>query len=948
MTPEIHQAGGDSGSVRLYEFRVAATSPRPSQSVVARALSSLPGMSVLGVTVREEDATIVVKTPWTRETLGRKFYDAITALGYVVVVDDPVESRFIIEGMSCVSCAARIESHVRSLHGVEKVVVNFATMTALILHHSQLLTTRDLMNEIGGMGYRVKLRRLPGNKNESRRSSSGLIEQKLVLGGLTSAESAARVQVYVQRLSGVKDCAVNFLTGECVVTLDREDVLLCVGEAIASMGYTVAVSQLDDASGGVFVDDMREALERTREIAEHKTRFVGAAVLATPLALVMFLMATTNVMNNTGKMILLDFIQLSITTLIVFHYGSVFFYNAWRSLRHGESTMDTLVAIGSGCSYVYSLGACFMMLLTERHLATYFDAAGMLIAFMLLGRFLEARAKRSTSDALIELMNLAPPVSIVATAQGDITIPSSMVEKGMRLRVLAGDRVPVDGTVVEGISDVDEQMVTGEAVPKAVSPGSAVIGGTTNMTAMLVVEANKIGDETMLSQILRCVQEAQNTKPEIQRIADRIAAYFVPFVISFAVSVFFVWFFLGAFNMYPPAWRREKETIVMFAFEFFIASVVAACPCALGLATPTAIMVGTGVGAKTGILVKSGKTLEAVHQSRCIVFDKTGTITNGRLEVVFKKCWGDNVDEVKKMVGFVERLSNHPVAKAVAQGISEVGPEVVYDVVSSKTHSGLGVEAVIRRGPGGAEVRVHVGNLAMMRRAKVEVPLEVEQAMRQQNSQGRTIVIGAVGGVARLVVALADQPKEEAFRVVQFLHQQGFHVLLVTGDNKNVAVHVANAVGIPPENVYAETLPTTKASIVRQLQSEGHCVIFVGDGINDSPALAQADVGIALGAGTQIAIEAADAVLVSNSLVDILNLQVLSIATVRRVYGNFVWAFGYNLCILPFASGMLYPFLHVRLPPILASAAMVLSSITVLLSSLSIKCFRPYRPEQFF
>ncbi|RNF05664.1 putative copper-transporting ATPase-like protein [Trypanosoma conorhini] len=950
MTSVAHKAGDDGGGgVRWYEFRLAATSPRPSQSALERALSSLSGVSVLGVSVREEDAAIVVKTPWTSEPLGRRFHDAIVALGYDVIADAPVESRFIIEGMTCASCAARIESHVRSLHGVEKASVNFSAMTALIVHNPQLVSARDLRDEIVGMGYQVKLRRTPGSTRRPPAGSLSPVEGKLTIVGLSSAESAARVQACVRRLSGVRDCLVDFSTGVCKVALEREGLLLSVGETIASMGYAVSVSQLEGAPDAVFVDDMREALERTGEIAEQKERFVGAAVLATPLALIMLLMATTNVMAGSRRMIFLDFVQLAISTPIVFHYGSVFFVHAWQSLRHGVFTMDTLVAIGSGCSYAYSLGACIMMLLTQHHLATYFDAAGMLIAFMLLGRFLEARAKRSTSDALIELMNLVPPVSIVVTAQGDVTVPSSLVEKGMRLRVLAGDRIPVDGTVVEGISDVDEQMVTGEAVPKAVRPGSAVIGGTTNMTAMLLVDANKIGEETMLSQILRCVQEAQNSKPEIQRIADRLATYFVPFVISFSVSVFFVWLFLGVFKLYPPAWRGGGETVVMFAFEFFIASVVAACPCALGLATPTAIMVCTGVGAKTGLLVKSGKTLEAVHHSRCIVFDKTGTITNGRLEVVFKRCWGGDADAVVKLVGFVEQLSNHPVAKAVAGGIlAAPGPAEAYDVVYSKTHSGLGAEAVVRRkNPAGAEVRVHVGNLALMREAKIEVPLEVEWTVRQQNSLARTTIVGAVDGVARLVVALADQPKREAAGVLHFLQQEGAQVLLVTGDNKSVAAHVANAVGIPPENVYAERLPTAKADIVRQMQSEGHCVIFVGDGINDSPALAQADVGIALGAGTQIAIEAADVVLVSNSLVDILNLRALSITTVRRIYGNFFWAFGYNFCILPFASGMLYPLIHVRLPPILASAAMVCSSLAVLLSSLSIRCFKPYKADQF-
>ncbi|PWU96246.1 putative copper-transporting ATPase-like protein [Trypanosoma cruzi] len=942
MTPVSHETTGGSDGVRLYEFRVDATSPRPSQDVLEKALFAITGVTVISVSIRSEDDTIVVKTLWTAERMERLFYGVISSLGYVVADDVPVESRFLIEGMTCLNRALRVESHLRSLRGVEKAAVNFATMTATVVHNPKGVTATDVMNEIGRMGYSATLQGSTGCAIRPPTGTAGCIRRKLVVSGMSCASCAAQIGSQVRRLDGVNECVVNFSTGICLVTLDREDALQRVEEAITSMGYTVSVSPLRNPTSAAFLNETKAALERTREIEEQKRRFLGAAVLATPLALIMFLMATTNVFDDGRTMVFIDFVQAGLSTPIVFYYGSVFFVHAWQGLRHGMLTMDTLVAIGAGCSYLYSLGACIVMVVAKYQIATYFDAAGTLLAFMLLGRFLEARARRSTSDALINLMNLVPPVSIVVTAQGDITMPSSLLEKGMRVRVLAGDRFPVDGIVVEGMSDVDEQMVTGEAITKAVKVDSAVIGGTTNITAMLVVEATKIGEETMLSQILRLVQDAQNTKPEIQRIADQIAAYFVPFVVMFSVGVFFTWLLLGAFGMYPPEWRGQNETILMFAFDFFISSVVAACPCALGLATPTAIMVGTGVGAKNGILVKSGKSLEVVRQSRCIVFDKTGTITFGKLEVVFKKCWGDNVEEVMKVVGFVELLSNHPVAKAVADGILLASPASTYDVVFSKVKGGLGTEAVVRCRSQNNELRVHVGNLAMMREGNIHVPPEIEQAVRQQNNMGRTTVVGAVNGVARLLVALADEPKEEAAGVVRFLHRQGFRVLMVTGDNEGVAAHVASAVGIQNENLYAEALPTTKASIVRQLQSEGDCVIFVGDGINDSPALAQADVGIALGAGTQIAIEAADAVLINNSLVDILNLRALSIATVKRVYGNFFWAFGYNLCILPLASGMLYPFFHFKLPPILAAAAMVFSSISVLLSSLSIRWFAPY------
>lgn len=911
------------------------------------------------------------------------------------------ETRVLIEGMSCGSCAARIEKALLRVDGVKEASVNFATMTGKVVHDTAVAPVDAVLLAIAEMGYTPAIQHTTakgwqkaeavvrfhsadgGSANAgamttttSKRRGDGY-EHHLLIEGMSCASCAAKVERAMQQFQDVQECVVSFATGTAFLVTSQEDVSIDLIKHIQSMGYSVTVTEdLGDTNGAL--SKTKEVLERSEEIRERRQSCIGSAVLCIPLLVAMIVMSFTDIMEeNMTVTHVIDGIQLLVTTPIVAYYGRIFFVGAWRSWQHRTFTMDTLVAIGTGFSYTYSVVVYLLSLFTGLHMMTYFDTAGMLTSFMLLGRFLEASAKRSTSGALIELMSLVPPVATVVTAEGDVRLPSSAITVGVHVRVLAGDRIPVDGTVVEGISDVDEQMVTGESVPKSVRPGDKVVGGTLNTTATLIVAADKVGEDTMLSQILRIVQEAQNTKPAVQRIADRVAMYFVPFVVGFSVVTLFCWLVLGFNDMYPAEWRHGMPWEA-FAFNFFIATVVAACPCALGLATPTAIMVGTGVGAKNGVLVKSGVTLEAVRHTTCVVFDKTGTITNGRLQVVWNQCHGVALGEpttlARRLVGVVEAQSNHPIAKAVcgalvpdivggvapsAEGDSRalvapaMLPDVHLEVQRAVTHSGLGMEATVaatstkEEGQAVREHHVVVGNLGLMEQRRIRVSREVQAMVSQQSANGHTTVVGAVDGEACVVLALSDQPKDEAYGVIHHLHQQGIRTLMVTGDNRHVAGCIARAVGIDPYEVRAEALPTTKATIVQQLQREGHRVMFVGDGINDSPALAQADVGVALGAGTEVAIEAADAVLVRNSLVDLLNLQSLSNTTVRHIYGNFIWAFGYNLAMLPIASGLLYPLLHFQLPPVVAGAAMVMSSLSVLSSSLSIRCFKPHRAADF-
>jgi P-type Cu+ transporter len=908
----------------------------------------------------------------------------------------------LIEGMSCSSCAARIEKALLAMDGVVSASVNFSTVSGQVVHNTSFASLEKVLKCVADAGYIVTTQSTTAKYATEAEENRGectcttnlravpvlvgdvasCYEHKLLVKGMSCASCAARIESTVRQLPWVLSCNVSFATGTAVITTRTADAYLEVCKLIQSLGYgATEMSHLEpDAS----LNRTRVALERTREIAEHERNLIGSALLSLPLLAVMIMMMVSHVMEEhplAAKAI--NGAQLCATTPIVFYFGRAFFVNAWRSFQHGAYTMDTLVALGTGCTYGYSavVYGVTLFVYPHAHMMTYFDTAGMLTTFMLLGRFLEARAKRSTSGALIELMSLVPTTALCMQPDGsEVRVSTAELQKGAMVRVLAGDRVPVDGVILEGSSDLDEQMVTGESLPKHKKPGENVVGGTLNISATLLIQADKVGEETMIAQVLRIVQEAQNTKPAVQRVADRVAMYFVPFVLILSVSTLAVWLLLGATHAYPDTWRELGSSWQAFAFNFFISTVVAACPCALGLATPTAIMVGTGVGAKNGVLVKSGTTLEAVRKVNCVVLDKTGTITKGHLEVVRTDTMLTDGDDVLvagvdaelacRLVGLAEAQSNHPIAKAVSEKLLaetdfslSAQRETRYEVSAVLTHGGKGLEATVRvsavpaaagsdnKATAQSSSHVHrllVGNITLLRDSGVVPSALVLRRMEEASSQGLTTVLAAIDGVACVVVSLADEPKREAFGVVQHLHKTGTRVLMVTGDNAGVAGRIAAEVGIPPADVRAEALPSTKASIVQELQESGLCVMFVGDGINDSPALAQANVGVALGAGTEVAIEAADAVLVRNSLVDLLNLQSLSDVTMRRVYGNFVWAFGYNLLMLPMASGLLFPLLHRQLPPVLAGAAMMLSSLSVLTSSLSIRCFRPHRERDFY
>ncbi len=597
----------------------------------------------------------------------------------------------IVNGMSCASCATGIEHFLRGTPGVANALVNFSTKQVRIEFRDDVVTPSQLRQAIADHGYTLDATTEHRGAREGHRL-------RIVISGMSCTSCAAKIEQALRALDGVTDAAVNFATSQAVVVLDgchASSVL----DAIKALGYTARAADNDDVEDGGGAEATRDALAQTREIAEQRRGFFVSLIFTVPVVVLMIVDLAAKGIPSRGTWAIW-ILEAVFATPVVVIYGAPFFRRAATSARHLTFTMDTLIATGVGSMYIFSLVALALQAAATVQMNMYFDTAAMLLTFMLLGKFLEACAKRSTGDALIRLMDLAPKTATLITSAGDVVVPSAALQKGDRVRVLAGDCVPVDGVIVSGESDVDERMVTGESVPRTAHAGDAVVGGTTNLTAVLVVEATKVGEETMLSQILRIVSDAQNSKPAIQKIADSIASVFVPCVIGYSLVTLVVWLVLGIEDKYPAEWR-DGQNSVAFAFSYFAATVVAACPCALGLATPTAVMVGTGLGAANGILIKSGETLELARKVDCVVFDKTGTITKGKLKVVAAHILHPRASaHTPAIVEAVEAQSTHPVAAAIASHLADMRATwgTVADgfsISSVTTHSGSGVAAEV-------------------------------------------------------------------------------------------------------------------------------------------------------------------------------------------------------------------------------------------------------------
>ena len=803
-----------------------------------------------------------------------------------------------VKGMTCTACAGAIERGLGKLDGIKEANVNFATEKLKVEYDEAKYDFDKIKNEVKKIGYDLA-------------DDEKIKKVSVSISGMTCSACSAAVERSVLKLEGIKKASVNFANGTGYFEYDPAAVNIGkIKEKITEAGY----KPLDA--------DMKEEEKEdlyNKEIRSLGIKFIVSLIFAVPLLYVamghmmgLHLPDFINPEINPGNFAIAQVI-LVIPILVA---GNGFFVRGFRNLFKRSPNMDSLIAVGTSAAVLYGSFSVYQIFSGQVHyvMDLYFESAGVIITLILLGKFLEAKTKGKTSSAIKKLIGLQPKKAVIIKDGEPHEVLIEEINAGDIILVKPGEKIPVDGIVVKGHTSVDESMLTGESIPVGKKADDKVIGGSINKNGSIEFRATKVGTDTMLSQIIKLVEEAQGSKAPISRMADTISGYFVPIVMVIAVIAGLAWYISGSG--------------LVFALTIFIAVLVIACPCALGLATPTAIMVGTGKGAENGILIKSGEALETTHSIDTIIFDKTGTITQGK--PVVTDVIADNEGIFLQYAASAEKGSEHPLAEAVMAYSKERNIEL-YNAEKFENIPGYGIKCEVNG------KTVFLGNKKLMTENNMDIS-KFEKDFDRLSDEGKTVVFLAADGKTEGIAAIADVVKESSARAVKELHEMGIKVVMLTGDNRKTAEYIAKQVGI--DEVIAEVLPDEKSNAVKSYQKKGDFVAMVGDGINDSPALAQANVGIAIGSGTDVAIESADIVLIRSDILDVVNAIKLSKATIRNIKQNLFWAFAYNTLGIPFAAGVFYAFGGPKLDPMIAALAMSLSSVSVLLNALRLKFFK--------
>ena len=802
-----------------------------------------------------------------------------------------------IEGMSCSACANRIERIVNKLDGVEKGAVNFAAETLALEYDESAVELGQVEAAIEKAGFKVK-------KN--------IKDYTFKVEGMTCSACANRVERVTQKIEGVELAVVNFATEKLTIKLDAD---------VASYGQVKAAVEKAGFQLVSEEDTIKGEEKKHDEASKLLIRFIISLIFAVPLLIIsmghMVGMPLPHLIDPMMNPFNFGIVQL-ILTLPVVMAGYKFYQVGIKNLIQLSPNMDSLIAIGTLTAFFYSVFGIYKITQGDASYAMhlYFESAAVILTLITLGKYLEAVSKGKTSQAIKALMGLAPKTATIERNGRELEVPIEEVVVGDLVLVKPGEKLPVDGEVIEGSTAIDESMLTGESIPVEKTVGSSVIGASINKTGFIKYKATKVGRDTALSQIVKLVEDAQGSKAPIAKMADIISAYFVPIVIGLAI-------------LSSVAWLLAGETGV-FALSIFISVLVIACPCALGLATPTAIMVGTGKGAEYGVLIKGGEALETTHKLSKLILDKTGTITEGKPKVTDIVTTNLSEEQLLIYAASAEKGSEHPLGEAIVRAAIDRGYQLC-ELQSFNAIPGHGIEVSIQG------KQMLLGNKKLMIEKTIDVS-SLSETSDQLAYDGKTPMYMAIDGQLAGIIAVADTVKESSKKAIETLHQMGIKVAMITGDNQKTADAIARQVGI--DLVLAEVLPADKANEVKKLQETGVKVGMVGDGINDAPALAQADIGIAIGSGTDVAIESADIVLMKSDLMDVSTAIKLSKATIRNIKENLFWAFAYNVLGIPVAMGLLHLFGGPLLNPMIAAAAMSLSSVSVLLNALRLRRFK--------